>query len=609
MLIWSREAFVSGLGLSLLHSLWQGALLGGVGFALHKRLKQATPDLRCGVFSLLQLTFCVVWLGTFLSLYRVAIHAMEVVVSPLTGPISADIVVSSPAYTPTPGLMHQFPSLAPLLVTAWALGVCVLSLRHLGGLLFLYRLCHVDTVPSLPTWVACAERLSARMGIGRKILLRCTHQIDVPCAFGLFKSYVMLPASTMMGLTPEQAEALIAHELAHIARHDVFFNSVQVCLETILFYHPVVWWLSMQIRVAREQSCDDLAVQIIGDRALYARALYSLEEARASIPQLALGAKGDSSRMTNWHLIHRIQRVLGVASPEKRDPWAKGALALCAATLGLAALMPVRAYSRPAQQDPPAKQDTTVKVVTKIKLNIHGDKIELNSTNLKPDTLLKVNGKEGRFSELTPQQQKELQQALKNVHVTKSKHNIEVRMHEGDAPGSANSSKVIVSKGATTKIVMSINGDKIELNTIELTPDTSVKVNGKAGRFGDLTPKQQEQLQEAVKSVHIHVVPDKTSHNPHAGTSFASATMNGGHTKIRLNINGDTVEITGNTSDLSTENLPANTLVSVNGKESRFGDLPESEQKAIRETKASVHVKFSSDAKKTVPPAPVPDKP
>lgn len=503
MLIWYREAFVSGLALSLLHSLWQGALLGVVGIALDRRMKGSAPEIRCGAFSLLLLTFFLVGLGTFGCLYLQEIHTTASAFGTLTASISQGLLIlrSAPAGVPAP--MRLLQSLSPLLVVAWALGVCALSLRHLGGLLLLYRLSTTETAPCLPAWEACAARLARRMGIGRKILLRCSAQVDVPCAFGLFKSCVLLPAGAMMGLTPEQAEALIAHELAHIARHDVFFNLVQVCMETILFYHPTVWWLSMQIRVAREQSCDDLAVQVIGDRALYARALYSLEEARATTPHLALGAKGDHSKMTNRHLIHRIQRVLGVSGPEKRDPWVKGAMALCAAAIGLATLMPIRAYSRTAPQDPPVKHEMVVKVVTRILLNIKGDKIELNTTDVTPDTLVKVNGKEGRFGDLNPQQQKELQEAVHSIHVAGVHHKVKVHVEKGDHTISVNR-----HKDGKTKIMLTINGDKIELNSSELTPDTRLKVNGKEGRFGDLTPKQQKQLQEAIAKVHIITTTD-----------------------------------------------------------------------------------------------------
>jgi beta-lactamase regulating signal transducer with metallopeptidase domain len=512
MPIWSQEAFVSGLGLSLLHSLWQGALLGLVGLLLHRRMKGSTPETRCGAFSVLQCTFFAAWLGTFLTLYMQGIHpAASVLPAAVAESILTGAQVSPIAAQQGADLMHLLHSLTPFLVTAWALGVCLLSLRHLGGLLFLHRLCNRDAVPCLPAWEACANRLAAQMGIGRAIVLRCSAQIDVPFAFGLFKSTILLPVSAMLGLTPEQAEALIAHELAHIARHDVFFNLVQVCMETILFYHPVVWWLSTQIRVAREQSCDDLAVQIIGDRALYARALYTLEEARASTPHLALGAKGDRSKMANKQLIQRIQRVLGVSTPEKRDPWTKGALALCAATIGLATLIPVQAYSRPAPQDPPAKKQTkVVKVNTKVMVNIKGDKIELSTTELKPDTRLKVNGKEGRFADLTPKQQQELRDVLKALPARGAMHKVTVKMLSGTDLKTIDGTNVKVFKTGAMKVLLNINGDKIELTGTELKPETRVTVNGKEGRFGDLTPKQQEQLSTAVSKIQV-IHSDETS--------------------------------------------------------------------------------------------------
>jgi hypothetical protein len=286
----------------------------------------------------------------------------------------------------------------------------------------------------------------------------------------------------MTRLDPAQVEALIAHELAHFARHDVLLNLVQVCMETILFYHPVVRWVSMQIRAAREQHCDDLALEVIGDRVLYARALYSLEEARASIPQLALGAKGDNSDMTNTHLIRRIRRVLGVAGPERRDPWAKGALALGAATIGLLTLLPVHAQQGGGPTSTPPASPTVTSTVTtsmKILLDINGDNFELHSTNLTPDTPITVNGKEGRFGDLSPQQQQRLQMAVKQI------------------PSPDPSDHVMTS----TRYILHLGVDKIELSGTDLMPDTPVTVNDKEGRFGDLTPAQQQRLQMAVKQI------------------------------------------------------------------------------------------------------------
>ena len=105
-------------------------------------------------------------------------------------------------------------------------------------------------------------------------------RVDVPTVIGWLKPVVLLPASALAGLSPNQVEAILAHELAHIRRHDYLVNLLQTLVETLLFYHPAVWWLSRRIRAERENCCDDLAVSLCGDPVAYAAALAELEDLR-----------------------------------------------------------------------------------------------------------------------------------------------------------------------------------------------------------------------------------------------------------------------------------------------------------------------------------------
>jgi hypothetical protein len=133
---------------------------------------------------------------------------------------------------------------------------------------------------------------------------------------------MLLPASALAGLAPEQLEAIFAHELAHVRRHDYLVNLLQTAVETLLFYHPAVWWLSNRIRVERENCCDDLAVALCGDPIAYARALADLEELRGGQGRLAMAANGGS-------LVGRIRRLVGVPARAPRTPaWLGGGLAL-----------------------------------------------------------------------------------------------------------------------------------------------------------------------------------------------------------------------------------------------------------------------------------------
>jgi penicillin-binding protein 2 len=91
-------------------------------------------------------------------------------------------------------------------------------------------------------------------------------------------------------------EAVLAHELAHVRRHDYLVNVLQTGVETLLFYHPAVWWVSRQIRAEREHACDDMAVRVTGDAVTYARALTRIERMRTTAPRLAMAADGGSLR-------------------------------------------------------------------------------------------------------------------------------------------------------------------------------------------------------------------------------------------------------------------------------------------------------------------------
>ena len=140
---------------------------------------------------------------------------------------------------------------------------------------------HARRTAGRATWQRMATRLSRRLHIGRAITLLESALVDVPTVIGWLKPVVLLPASALAGLSPQQLEAILAHELAHIRRHDYLVNLLQTLVETVLFYHPAVWWLSRRIRIERENCCDDLAVSLCGDPVAYAQALADLEALRS----------------------------------------------------------------------------------------------------------------------------------------------------------------------------------------------------------------------------------------------------------------------------------------------------------------------------------------
>jgi beta-lactamase regulating signal transducer with metallopeptidase domain len=224
-------------------------------------------------------------------------------------------------------ITERFASLMPWLVALWFAGVLFLSLRFLGGLVIAQRLKRRETSPLLEQWQERLAVLCRRLRVSRPVRLCESMLVEVPTVIGWLRPVILVPASALVGLSAAQLEALLAHELGHIRRYDYLVNLLQTAVETLLFYHPAVWWLSSQIRQERENCCDDLAVATCGNVLIYARALAELEGLRSSTAQLAVAANGGT-------LIERIQRLVGnpSARTQRFESWLAGVIAL--ATVG-----------------------------------------------------------------------------------------------------------------------------------------------------------------------------------------------------------------------------------------------------------------------------------
>src|SRR5205823_14259791 len=184
------------------------------------------------------------------------------------------------------------------------IGVMLFSLRTAVGFFLVARLRRRDSKSMNAVLLALCREMQHRLGISRAIRYCESLHLDAPAVVGWFRPVVLLPITALSGLTELQLRAVIAHELAHIRRLDAFFNLFQVAAETLLFYHPAVWWLSKRIRSERENCCDDVALSVCGNPAEYARALALMEEWRA-VPSFAMA-------VNRGPLASRIARLLGI---------------------------------------------------------------------------------------------------------------------------------------------------------------------------------------------------------------------------------------------------------------------------------------------------------
>jgi len=222
-------------------------------------------------------------------------------------------------------------ALAPYLVGLWLAGVAVLSLRVLGGWFVVRRLVTVGVVPASARIQQLAASLGRRMRLSSAVRVMESARLQVPAVVGWLKPTLLVPLSFESTIPLPELELILAHELAHIRRHDYLVNLAQTVVETLLFYHPAAWWISRQVREEREHCCDEIAVSVAGNRRMYAEALLRLEQLRQPVPLLAAAATGGS-------LLRRIRRLLAdeQVHAEQRPRWAvvPMLLAVCTAVAG-----------------------------------------------------------------------------------------------------------------------------------------------------------------------------------------------------------------------------------------------------------------------------------
>ena len=317
------------LGWTLIHFIWQGALIAILYVSLSVLLRRFTANVRYATACTAMLLMLIAPAATMLAISSgpdiapagpqtaetvLGVQTAQAVVESRAGQL---MPATPPEIEPVPApqqnsvkrwAQDRLPRSMPWLLALWFAGVFLLSLRFAGGLVMVQRLKRIETSANVQLWQQSLASLSHRLRVSRPVRLCESALVEVPTVIGWLRPVILLPASALTGLSAEQLEALLAHELAHIRRYDYLVNLLQTTIETLFFYHPAVWWVSAQVRQEREHCCDDLAVAACGDVLTYARALTALERLRGSEAQLAVAASVGS-------LLVRIQRLLRGRAP------------------------------------------------------------------------------------------------------------------------------------------------------------------------------------------------------------------------------------------------------------------------------------------------------
>lgn len=298
---------VQTIGWTLLHSLWQGMviaiILAIVLYVFRKKSSQLRYALSIGAMLLLVITVSLTYLVEYQSIIQVG---QDLNLTHFNDEISEGLLLTPIENTQTWFTIFSdyFNQNMPLMVMVWMLGMLFMGLRMIGEITYVYHLKNYRTQPVSGAIQRQLETLLTQLNIRKEVRILESLKVQTPMVVGFLKPVILMPIGLVSGLSSQQIESILAHELAHIKRHDFVVNLLQSFVEVLLFFNPAVWWISACIRAEREHCCDDLAISVTGDKATFVKTLAQLEESRMS-NQFALAfAKNRNG------VLHRIRRIL-----------------------------------------------------------------------------------------------------------------------------------------------------------------------------------------------------------------------------------------------------------------------------------------------------------
>lgn len=312
---------VEALGWCLVHFLWQGLLAGVFYAAARVVLPRGNPRYLAAMGAMIVLAALPIATGWHE--FRVLSEPVALGDVVVAGGPGASAAAAAPASADWLAVLRVA---LPWLVLAWVCGVLFLVarvLRQWSGLRAIVR-----AAEALPDWQDRARLLGRRLGLRHAIRILASARIATPTLVGWVRPVVVVPFALLARMPTEQVDLILVHELAHLRRLDHLANLFQVAVETLLFYHPVVHWISRDARNERELCCDALALEVTGGkRRDFVAALAGLAEFRTSHAELALAASGGL-------LVERAWFIAGTV-PERRRGHA-GLTVVGLALLGLA---------------------------------------------------------------------------------------------------------------------------------------------------------------------------------------------------------------------------------------------------------------------------------
>jgi GWxTD domain-containing protein len=334
---WIHSSVAKTLGLALAHFVWEGAAIAAIFAVTLAIFRGSSAPLRyalaCAALAAMPIAF-----GVTFAVSLPPSPTRTMVPIPLPEPSRVQFE-SAPQAPPE---SWKFSSLVQWAAPLWLAGVAGFLLYRFASWVAAQRFRRRGTWPAPKEWPQYVATLATQLGISRPVALLESYLAEVPMVIGYLRPVILVPIGMLAGWPLNQVEAILLHELAHIRRVDYLVNLAQTIIESLLFYHPAVWWISGVVRVERENCCDDFVLARDTDPRAYAAALLAMEQSRCAVDRgveqgsMALAANGG-------HLLRRVRRILG--TPRKsaaNSNLAIGpvALAILGAGIALAAWQP-----------------------------------------------------------------------------------------------------------------------------------------------------------------------------------------------------------------------------------------------------------------------------
>jgi len=310
------EYTIAAFGLTVMHSLWIGAIISGLTAILFAFIRKSTH----ARYIIATTGLVIIFISSLIIFVNIkdSTHQWlrdDVMIPGVSkfqsinenyhqGKLSGGFNISGSILGITRDAERLFINHSELIVLIWIIGVLILGAKFTGAYIYANRFRKRCTIDIPDIWTVRIEKIAEKINLKTKIRAVKSAFVRIPFVTGWLKPVVILPASVLSGIPVEQVEAIIAHELAHIKRNDYLVNIFQSFIEIIMFFNPSVWWISDIIRKERENCCDDIALAAGTKSLVYVKALASMQEISLSPPAPAIAIKRNNNK-----LINRIKRI------------------------------------------------------------------------------------------------------------------------------------------------------------------------------------------------------------------------------------------------------------------------------------------------------------